>query len=198
MPTTLMTVADAWSRIDAWLRANAPENFRLPPGASEKEIEAAEKILGCRLPADVHESYRIHDGSNRIWLFRQGFLMPLGGAASEAADFSIVGIWTGMLQCAEMMKDERGSPKGPIKTDWWNLGWIPLTENDCGDYICIDMVPESPGQVGQVIDWWHEQAATDVLAPSWREWLADLVTRLEAGAYRFDSAGSGAVQPTQK
>jgi cell wall assembly regulator SMI1 len=197
MPTTSMTVADAWSRIDAWLRFNAPDSFRLPSGGSENDIEATEKLTGCRLPADVRESYRIHNGSNRIWIFQQGFLIPLGGASPEP-DFSVVGIWTAMLQCAEMMKDERGTPKGPISTDWWNRGWIPLTENDCGDYICIDTVPARGGRVGQVIDWWHEQAATGVLAASWREWLVQLVGKLESGACRFDPAGSGSIQSKQK
>jgi cell wall assembly regulator SMI1 len=193
-----MTVADSWKRVEAWLSVNVSAgSFKLPQAASNADIERAETAMGCRMPEDVHESYRIHNGSNRIWLFQQGFLMPLGGASAEGEDYTVVGLWTGMLQCMETMKNERGTPKGPIKTDWWNQGWIPLTENEGGDYICIDLVPETGGHVGQVIDWWHEQAATAVLANSWADWLANLATQLEAGKCRFDPNGSGTIQPTE-
>jgi cell wall assembly regulator SMI1 len=189
-------VVDAWARIEAWLATNAPtRSFSLPSGASKAEINRAERGLGCQLPEDVRESYRIHNGSNGIWLFQQGFLMPLGDAASHSSDYTVVGLWTGMLQCAEMMNDARGTPRGPIKSAWWNRNWIPLTENKGGDYICVDLVPESGGLVGQIIDWSHEQAATAVLANSWSEWLADLAAHLDTGMCRFDHDGSGTIRP---
>ncbi|MEX0718596.1 MAG: SMI1/KNR4 family protein [Planctomycetaceae bacterium] len=193
MPSALPNVSDAWDRIESWLRANAPaDSCELSEGASIADIKRAEAVMGCRLPDDVRESYRIHNGSNRTWLFQQGFLMPLG---DEAEPCTVVGIWTGMLDCAEMMKNERGTPNGPIKADWWNQKWIPLTENDGGDFICVDLAPESGGRIGQVIDWSHELAATVVLEKSWCDWLESLAVRLESGGCRFAVDGYGGIEP---
>ena len=72
------------------------------------------------------------------------------------------------------MAGERSEPEGPIQTDWWNNAWLPLTENDDGDYVCLDFAPAAGGTVGQIIDWSHELGATRVLANSFGEWLAKL------------------------
>jgi cell wall assembly regulator SMI1 len=86
----------------------------------------------------------------------------------------VLDLWQAMALVGEAMAVERGSPDGPIGDDWWNSRWVPLTENECGDMICLDFAPAPGGIVGQVIDWWHEQGPTRVLAPSFEEWLAGI------------------------
>jgi cell wall assembly regulator SMI1 len=61
----LMSVRESWSRIATWAAANIPSNeFRLAPGATEREIVDLEEVEGCPLPEDVRESYRIHNGTD--------------------------------------------------------------------------------------------------------------------------------------
>jgi hypothetical protein len=56
-------VEQLWNRIEAWFEANVPPgHFELFPGATEDQLDAAEKILGLSLPDDLRESYRIHNG----------------------------------------------------------------------------------------------------------------------------------------
>jgi cell wall assembly regulator SMI1 len=85
--------------------------------------------------------------------------------------------------------DFTSKPKGPIRTHWWNVGCIPITYDHCGDYLCVDMVPGNGGHVGQIIDWWHEQGATEVVAHSFVEWLSNLADDFLAGKYCVNSQG---------
>lgn len=55
---------EVWDRIEGRLREVAPHVLdRLPTGATEDAVAAAEARLGVRLPGDVRASFRVHDGS---------------------------------------------------------------------------------------------------------------------------------------
>jgi cell wall assembly regulator SMI1 len=81
----------------------------------------------------------------------------------------------------------RSDPQGPIKDVWWNSKWIPITYNDQGDHLCIDLDPEEGGIAGQVIDWWHERGATHVVATNVAEWLGLVVSDLQQARFRPNS-----------
>src|SRR5262249_6127270 len=141
--------------------------------------------LGFPLPEAVRESYLVHDGSNGLWICEQGFLMPLAAPQSgRLAGYGVLDLWRAMAQVGEAMAAERSAPTGPIRDDWWNGRWAPLTENECGDMICLDFDPAPGGTLGQVIDWWHEQGATRVLATGFQEWLEGLTAERSAAANR--------------
>ncbi len=38
-----------------------------------------------------------------------------------------------------------------LKVAWWNIKWIPVSEDSCGNMICIDLDPGSNGKHGQII-----------------------------------------------
>jgi cell wall assembly regulator SMI1 len=194
------TIKELWQHIETWVRANAPSEFSLPVGVSGPEITQAETAMGLEFPSDVRESYESHNGSNRIWFFDQGYLMPLTKPhdlpkRKQALFRGVVESWKAMH---DMLQDGyfndsgfRSRPKGPIKTHWWNPKWIPITYNESGDHVCVDLDPAKGGRIGQVIDWWHERGATSVLADSFTEWLAALAQRLKTGHYRFDKDAHG-------
>ncbi|WP_409472364.1 SMI1/KNR4 family protein [Streptomyces sp. HC307] len=57
-------VRAAWARIEKWMAAHAPGSLAmLRPAATEKQITAAETILGVRLPPALRAWYLLHDGS---------------------------------------------------------------------------------------------------------------------------------------
>src|SRR5262249_39429588 len=59
------TMKQIWERIHTWLRQHAPAVLdSLRPGATEETLRAAEEAMGVKLPADVRQSYRIHDGQS--------------------------------------------------------------------------------------------------------------------------------------
>ena len=166
-----------WSRIEAGVRDRYPSERReLPPGATLEEIKEVEDAVQLRLPKSVYESYLLHNGSARIWISELGFLMPLidRDARKPNSGFGVLNLWRRMLVVAEELADERSDPVGPIRDDHWNVKWIPLTENDCGDFICLDFAPAKGGKKGQVIEWWARGGAQRVLANSFAEWLEGL------------------------
>jgi len=171
-----MTVAESWVRIESRLRSHADgESKPLPLGAAADEVRLVEAELGMALPDDVRKSYALHNGSGRLWICEQGFLMPLVAPTEGLlSGYGVLDLWRAMGDVGEAMAGEKSSPRGPILDDWWNRMWVPLTENECGDFVCLDLAPGMGGRIGQVIDWNHEQGATRVLAVSFREWLASL------------------------
>lgn len=171
-----MSIADSWARIEHALRSRAGGDFKpLPLGASRDDIRQVESELGTNLPDAFRESYALHNGSGGRWACEQGFLMPLiAPSEGPLVGYGILDLWRAMRDVAEAMSNERSSPTGPIRNAWWDQMWVPLTENECGDFVCLDLAPAPGGKRGQIIDWNHEQGATRVLAAGFGEWLAIL------------------------
>jgi molybdopterin molybdotransferase len=167
-----------WDRIEAGIRSRDPAESRpLPPGATFDEIRCVEETIGLRLPKALRESYLLHNGSAGIWICEQGFLMPLIDPRTKKGrieGYGVLNVWQMMLPIAQKMAEERSRPVGPIRGDYWNLRWVPLTENQCGDYICLDFAPARGGNKGQVIEWIARAGATRVLAEGFVEWLEGL------------------------
>ena len=189
-------VAKAWERIDRWFSDNAADEFELAPGASNEEIDRVESEIGLSLPNEMKESYRIHNGSSRLWFFEQGYLMPLDkpgelSKREQSLFTTVIESRTSMMEMLEegYFEDEDfvSYPEGPIRDDWWHAGWVPITCNDGGDHLCVDLSPEEGGKIGQVIDWWHEQGATGLVAKSFSDLLTATADRFEAGEFEYDS-----------
>src|SRR5262249_2558784 len=79
--------------------------------------------------------------------------------------------------------------RGPIKRNHWNVQWIPFTHDSGSNYQCLDLDPLPGGNVGQVIDFDHEEGAARVLAPSFRAYLEAFADDLEAGRFKTNSDG---------
>jgi cell wall assembly regulator SMI1 len=182
---------EIWRRIETSLGASAPDLLaRLPDGASAASIDAIEKLLGFELPADVRESYLVHDGSGGAGILPQDDYGRVNGveAFSLKEAFDERAMWVKLLNMGEF-KGNRANPKGPIKEGWWNPLWLPVTSNGGGDHLCIDLDPAPGGEVGQVIDFSHETGPRSVVAPGWRAFLEGYAAELEAGRLTFDSDG---------
>jgi cell wall assembly regulator SMI1 len=167
---------ELWKRIDTWLQVNGmPIHAALGAGASPAAIRRAEARLQVRLPDDVRASYAVHDGS--------GFcaLLPFPLLSLQR----MVQEWTNWRELRQQgtFKGAESTPEGPIKTDWWNVRWIPFTHDGGGNHQCLDLDPAPGGNAGQVINFDHEVGATGVLAPSFRAYLAAFADDLEAGCY---------------
>jgi cell wall assembly regulator SMI1 len=179
---------DIWKRIDTQFAALAPEILEHlgPPvgGASEGEIARLEGILGLRLPEDVRESWAVHNGTG----FR-----PLGDGTRLSNLEQIADNWAMMRELLEGGEfddsDPDLKPKGPIRVRWWNLRWVPITDNGSGNYLCLDLDPAEGGTPGQLIDWDHERGPTKVIATGLREYLGRFADDLEAGRLHFGRTG---------
>src|SRR5207245_1673 len=108
-------------------------------------------------------------------LFGRSFLLPLADVVHDRRIMTEIG------------KDTFLSPvptSGPVTSDYWSAGWVPLTTDEECAKLCIDLTPAPGGQSGQVIEWTRDDG-NRVMASSWGEWLGALADGLEAGAYRL-------------
>jgi cell wall assembly regulator SMI1 len=193
-----------WQRIERWFADNVDSSrFSVPDGATQEDIERAEAALGIGLPSDVRKSYLLHDGSNRIWLWPNGYLMPLFPPAhlskrKQRQFRPVVASWQNRFDILESGGwDDLGcesNPVGPIRTDHWHVRWIPILDNYCGDAVCVDLAPAKGGKRGQIIEWDHEVGATQVLAEGFREFLEQIANQLEGGSLRFVDKVAGSLE----
>jgi cell wall assembly regulator SMI1 len=83
-----------------------------------------------------------------------------------------------------------GAPNGPLHSagdTWWNVAWIPLTEDGNGNHHFLDLTPLNAGRILRFSEW-HEPEWS-VVAPSFRAWLAGFADDLERGAYDVEDYG---------
>lgn len=134
-----------------------------------------------KLPTDFRESLGIHDGQKHA----EGDLVP-APAKGDTGYFLLASAdvanewarWKELHDAGEFADQQSGPDKG-VSGAWWNPGWIPFASNGGGDLLCIDMAPAEGGAAGQVITMNHEVSKRECLAPSFSQWLADLVLAVQ-------------------
>ena len=172
----------AWSRIEAWMDAHAPEaRAALRPGASDEAIREAEEALGLELPASFRRSIARHDGQHWRWpsLVEFGILLPLHDVVEEQRSL------------------EQASAESQADADqgnWWRPGWVPFVSRD-GDYLSVDLAPDDHPRYGQVWSFLHDdEPMHSLVAPDFGTWLERWADELERGVFALDRApGSGLV-----
>src|SRR5262245_42248200 len=151
-----------WKRIHTWLAANAPEGYGdLRPGASAEAIQAAEKAMGLKLPADVKASYRVHDGqSNEPGLIGgEGWcLLPLQ---------QMVAWWRKWCEQSQRFRE-----------------CVPVAWGGAGDYIFMDRGPATASR-GSIIVRRSDTNGPDPVASSFRSWLEEFAEKLEDGEFAY-------------
>jgi cell wall assembly regulator SMI1 len=179
-----------WNRIEKWLGANAPEVLDgLNPPATPDQILQAEAALGVSFPQDVRDTFKIHNGqaSDTPWLLDGWEFMSVERIVEEWK------VWKDLLDGGDFKGTESDSD-GHTVTDWWSPLWIPLTYDGAGNHHCLDLSPGRLGRTGQIIRMWHDDAARDLIAPGYREWLLQLANAFEAGKYKLSEEYGGIVE----
>jgi cell wall assembly regulator SMI1 len=179
---------DTWQRIDTKFATLIPDILeRLGPladGASEDNIARLEEMLGFRLPEEFRQSWAIHDGTGGRALYTSTGLSDLEQIADNWA------MMRGLLEGGEFDDPAPDlKPRGPIRLHWWNLKWVPITDDGSGNHLCLDLDPAEGGSPGQLIDWDHERGPTKVIATGVREYLGRFADDLEAGRLQFGRTG---------
>lgn len=148
----------AWERIENWLMENGPMTLlTLNGGATDKDFWAAEAALGFPLPAELRESYRIHNGQ------AEGVLM-------DDAQF---------LSLADMASAWQ---RRTASTALWKPNWLPLTTDEAGNHACFDTKSgqiifflhdeNTTGRVAASFTHWLQNFA-DALEAGQYEWSSD-------------------------
>jgi uncharacterized protein (TIGR02996 family) len=169
----------AWQRLENWCRQHHPLLVEmLNPGATTEEIAALEEVIGQPLPADVRESFAIHNGEREDISFILGDrLLELSAVTDQWNG------WRGLEDMNDEISDVAESwPENAIRLEYANPGWVPLTQDSGSCFLGVDLDPGPAGRVGQVINFGRDEEHKCVLASGWAEFLADFATFLESGA----------------
>jgi cell wall assembly regulator SMI1 len=70
--------------------------------------------------------------------------------------------------------------------EWWNVGWFPVLHGPSGDYLCVDSVGTFGGAPGQLIEFVHNDASRNIIAPSLSAWLESYCDLLDADLLDHD------------
>lgn len=160
-----MDTAPLWTLVAEELSSIGSDISVLNPGATEASIAAAEAQLGIRFPDDVRAIYREHDGTAEYVLEGREWL-SLKRIVSEWT------VWKELLDNGTFEDNVRvRASAGPVKPNWWNAGWIPMTYDGSGNHHCLDLDPGDGGVHGQIITMWHDDAVRNVVAGSFYGFL---------------------------
>lgn len=156
----------------------------LRPPATESQIENLEQLIGDRLPEDVRELYLLADGQGeRQSLFVEGFqFLPLAEVGRT---------WQMMSALHQQLSRQGGTeegekPQGPVRDLWWHPRWIPFAYHIRGDHYCIDLSPAPGGEIGQILDFIHDDTPRRHLGFSITDFLGELEQGLRSGRYLMD------------
>lgn len=153
-----------WERIENWLVENAPMTLlTLNNGATDKDFWACEAAIGFPLPAEIRESYRIHNGQSEGVLMNDAQFLSLADMASA---------W------------HRRTTTEPLAATF-SPRWLPLTTDEAGDHFCLDTTE------GRVLFFRHDEDAPQVAAASLPQWLLRFADALEAGEYAWSNDYDG-------
>lgn len=169
-----MELNEIWDEIEAWYDQHVPDGEPLNEGATDDEIADVEQQLGVKLPEDVKDSLRRHNGSARsAWA-------------------------TGTLNgCAELIEDSKSwreviardggagteNEDAELKPGWWRDGWVMLDQDADGSGYALDLDPSDEGSVGQVIRL-ESDGGPSLSFASYVEYLKNCLSELQAGEWR--------------
>jgi cell wall assembly regulator SMI1 len=187
------TITSIWRRIYNRLVVRVPKQLLALRGVSERQICQAEKEFGHRLPNDVRDFYKIHNGLPGLELYPDvniGYLLPLVAPKKRSPTLGsrcVVEKWRLLDKANQTTLIEQHwiKPRGPILKVQWTPDWIPLFDNTQGDYLFLDMNPPKRGKPGQLIDWSRDSGPWRVFARSFRIFLERLANDLERDRYLF-------------
>lgn len=142
-----------WENIIAkgiFILSDFKEKLYLQNGASDIEIENFEKRLNLKVPQEMWDFYRVHNGQN--WCV---------GCQSFIDNLTLLSL-DEIIETWEFLNDEADwdgyTPDNSqeIKPMLWSSKWIPVAKNGGGDYVCIDTDPTEHGTFGQVLYYYHD------------------------------------------
>lgn len=186
----MRTIEESMEVVKQWVDEREPDRFETMFGrpATAKKLERFETILGRKLPDDLAELYRIHDGMLAGSVFSlHGYhwssLQKLG------SDWST---WHALLEVGDIPTLDEGNREVTdprILSVWWSPGWLPFMHDFGGNHHCYDLTPGEQGECGQIITMDHEVGGREIIASSLRAYLDEFATDLLQGFYDLTEFG---------
>lgn len=84
------------------------------------------------------------------------------------------------------VSNQRSIPTNAIQTCYSHRCWVPITKDNCGNQIAIDLAPGPAGTYGQIILFGRDYDTKIVVASSFHEFIFNFVNDLEQGNFQID------------
>lgn len=165
-----------FDKFKQWLSLNYSDGLLdLNPPASDAQIAELTKVLGVDLPDDFISVLKIHNGQKgeSAWLFDSQEFLSTHRIIEEFTT------WKKLLKSE--LHDKVSTPDDGVKSDWWNIKWIPFTSDGCGDHYCLDLSPTESGTKGQIITLWFELPEREIVSQSFSLWFEEYLEQLYSG-----------------
>jgi cell wall assembly regulator SMI1 len=177
----MKSIRNAFSRIEAWMRANGAETIvdNLAPCATDEDLALAEENLGFALPDAVRELWRVHDGqlSEHDGFYEMYDLLSCSAADDDQLPFYVEG---------SIGSPRAVSESGLVAEEIASKAWLMIAARD-SDGVAVN------GVTGRVFRVSHDDSpCLYLLAPSVEEWLEDYANAVTNDDYRLE-AGFGDV-----
>lgn len=195
LPHLSASIEESWNsiRISLLDLLAVDINRSLRPGATEDELQQAERRMHVHFPQDITHSYACCDGMHAcvgglmdlwLWCSLEDMYQEWKKKQEES---------TGMLR--PIPEHFLAHADRRIESVWWHPKWIPLMVNRDNSLYCLDLAPTRQGQIGQIIllfGYVYDELESErippvvFVAPNVRLFLAALAKDLERGKYAFD------------
>ncbi len=180
-----------YTNLESWFSQNLPELVQdFNSSASLESIKNLEKLVWQELPSEFHELYSWHDGQRKnihTW--------PWYGLSFLTIEevFRHWEVWHDLKDDSASMVDKymTSTPKNCIKCNYKNHNWIPFWYDYGGNFLWIDLSPDTWGTRGQVINFWRDEDDKYVIASGIQEFVKWLYSELSAGNYNIQVEADG-------
>jgi cell wall assembly regulator SMI1 len=181
----MISMREIWLTIERILANKFPsilQDFNLPCVAND--LDFLKTITNNQL-TDLYEFYALHDGQNNYDLaFSNPWrLLSVRHIKSnlKVMNEDLIAEW----EKDGMSPSDEAEAQGPVRPVLWSKKWIPIASNGGGDLLCVDLDPDTGGQSGQIIVWWHETVLREVLYSSFSEMMSDYLRDLQADMFEL-------------
>lgn len=177
------SITDHWNTYKVYLRTTLPIYYeRLNTPASHTEIEDLELMIGSELPDDFKLLYSENNGEDESWFN--------GGILCGMRMLTISQIKGEMKQLKEIEDNYNfnskwkgeSRPEGTIKLGAHYEKWIPVFTDNNGNFIGIDLTPDSKGKYGQVINFGTDEYDHFVISTSLSGFIKLINEQFENGS----------------
>jgi cell wall assembly regulator SMI1 len=179
-------ISQLWRQLtEALARVDSAVLDNLYPGADDAAIERLRAGLTVPLPAEVEALYRANNGQGRLGLDYEGvdlfwvpnpahvhgrngyYFMSIDGVDGVIAEFPAMAPPKERLKWSEHY--------GPVRVA--SNRRIPFAKDFGGNFLCIDLDPDTGGKPGQIIELAFDDSRLQVVASSLAEFLESLLSR---------------------
>ncbi|CAH0533259.1 hypothetical protein VST7929_01123 [Vibrio stylophorae] len=159
--------------------------LELNVGANEAKLKTLSEAIGQPLPTQLARLLGFSNGQSptSMGLMVDGYYL----LSTEEIIFEYQTLSKIYKQSASSRQILDRS--GAVLDTWWQPQWIPFASIGNGDLLLIDLSPGEQGDVGQIVEFIHDDTARPLLAKDLQSYFAQIRAGLKSGEFVLTEYG---------